>query len=151
MRSVGSMYPTEDPLRWQPPSSIKQMCALCVGTVPQEWCNVLKLEIHFFSSSIKVSIQMFYHGLQASLHLCFAVIRSVTQINLSVHLPACPPSRTICVCSHPHTHSFFPISNEMRRSLVRGCLRPLIPNISRLCLHLKRVVGGWQRGNSLRD
>lgn len=105
MRSVGSVYPTEDPLRWHLPSSIKQMCALCVGTVPQEWCNVLKLEIHFFSS-IKASIQMFYHGLRASLHLCFAVIRSVSQINLSVHLPACPPSQTICMCSHPHTHFF---------------------------------------------
>lgn len=97
---------------------------------------------------------MFYHGLHISLHLCFAVIRSVSQINLSVHLPACPPFPIHLHALTP-THSVFffsfPISNEMRRSLVRGSPRPLIPNISLLCLHLKRVVGGWQRGNSLRD
>lgn len=89
----------------------------------------------------------------SSLHLCSAVFRNISPFN-SICLFIClsAPPQTICMYSHPHTHFlFFSIGDEIWRSHRRGSLRPLIPNISLLCLNLIQVVAGWQRGNFLWD
>lgn len=132
IRSIGTMFSPQYSLRRQP---LNQTCVWIL------W-RLSKIRNSFFSKILQRP-----PGLTKPL-LCCLRETFANQFNPSVHLPFCPSPNHLHVLTPTHSF-FFSISYEIRRSLLRGSLRPLIRNISLLCLILIRVVGGWQRGNFL--
>lgn len=127
--------------------SIKHVCSLYV-VFEYDWLNMR-------SSKIRKSFIFATSAWPFIPHYIFAWLSSgIFHYSIqSVCSSACLPLPKPFACTHTHTLTsfFFSIGDEIWRSHRRGSLRPLIPNISLLCLNLIQVVAGWQRGNFLRD